>query len=208
MPILKGSVTFARYCVEHSKQPPSDVKRWFLRGLQSQAFEPVDRRGDDDRSAGFAELEDVDSVEFAASRLYAGERALFTWRVDQLRVSAAAVRQELDAWTKNFEKENDRKPARAEKTAAKAAIRDALRSKAPVITKTHDVAWNLKTRQLQIWSASRKTVDEILAAIETGFEAKLIGLSPGALALAADAGDSLKPTLSLVAGQEAHHGAA
>src|SRR5512140_2807835 len=98
MPILRGSVTFARFRVDPSKKVPSDVRRWLVRGLQAAAFEPIDRKSDDDVAAGFVELEDRDRTEFSPSALFYGERALFSWRIDKLRVPAGQLRDELDRW--------------------------------------------------------------------------------------------------------------
>ena len=72
------------------------------------------------------------------------------------------LKAELDKWAAAFEKENGRPPSRGEKAENRASIRQMLRNRAVPITKVHDVSWNLKSQQLQIWAASRKAVDEIL----------------------------------------------
>ncbi len=210
MPILRGTVTFSRYRVESDKKrSPSDVRRWFVKALQSSAFEPIDRKGDEDRAAGFAELEDFDATEFSTGKLFFGQRALFTWRVDQLKVSASLIREELAKWEQTFVKENDRKPAKSERSKARAELRQMLRGKAKPVTKTHDLAWNLDSQQLQIWSSSRKVVDEVVGELESAFEVKLTPLVPGALAESGGASaDALLPTASLVGPSlEVAHGA-
>lgn len=207
MPILRGSVTFARFRVEHAKKPPSDVRRWLARGLESNAFEPIDRRADDDRSAGFVELEDHDATGFAPGDLFYGPRVLFCWRIDQLRVPAGQLRAELEQWAKQHEREHDRKPSRSERTQAKAAIREKLRSRAEPVTRTHDLAWDVEGGQLQIWATSRKVVDEITEALATSFDVALHARTPSGLGDADEA--PLKPTLELVTGlEEVSHGAA
>lgn len=209
MPILRGAVTFARYRVELAE--PGDLKRVLSRGLKTHAFEPIDPKGDDARAAGFAELENPDSTEFPAGALYHGERALFTWRVDQIKIPGAQLKAELDKWTQTFEREQGRKPSRGEKTAQKNELRDRLRKRALPITKTHDLAWNPKTGDLQIWSASRKVIDEIVGAVETAFQVRVIAQVPGAVANAAGFDDAaFKPTPELAGAEavEAIHGAA
>ncbi|MHB8875087.1 MAG: recombination-associated protein RdgC [Myxococcaceae bacterium] len=209
MPILKGSVTFARFRVEPADKAHADLRRRLLPGLKSNAFEPIDRRGDDDRTAGFAELENPDSVEFGTSNVFYGERALFTWRVDQLRVPSAQVKDELKRWAAAFEKEHHRKPAPSEKSQSRASIREALRKRATPATKTHDLEWDLEKKRLQIWSASRKVVEEIVFALETGFEVKLVPLIPGALADELGVPEeALRPTAALVGAEfeEVRHG--
>jgi recombination associated protein RdgC len=198
MPVLRGSVTFARFRSETGKRP-KETRKWLVRGLDRGAFEPLDRtRGDEDRSAGFVVLEDPDSTDFSSGVLEAG-RALFAWRVDTIQVKAAAVRAELDRWTAAFADEHRRPPTRGEKAGAKDEIRHRLRSRQPPSTRVLDVSWNLDGGELQIWAASRKAVDEIAAAIEAAFEVKLAPQSVGAQALRAGIAESaLGPTAALV----------
>lgn len=191
MPILRGAVTFARYLVEPPDKPPANVRQWFTRGLKARAFEPLDPKDEEDRAAGFAELEDPDGTEFPAGAVFFGERALFTWRVDQRKVSAAQLKADLDRWTREFEKEQGRGPSRKEKTERKNALRQKMRAEAVPVTKTHDVAWDLKTNRLQVWSASRKVVEEVALAVEEAFEVRLQAQLVGDK-------DALEPTAELM----------
>ena len=76
MPIQSGTVSFARFRSEPAGAR-TDAKRWLLRGLRKKAFEPlVARKPEDDRAAGFVELEDHDATGFEAG-LFQGEHALF-----------------------------------------------------------------------------------------------------------------------------------
>src|SRR5512133_1868276 len=184
MPVLRGSVTFARFRSETGKLP-QDTRRWLARGLARGAFEPIDvQRGEDDRSAGFVALEDPDSTDFASGVLERS-RALFAWRIDTLQVKAAAVRPELERWAAAFANEQRRPPTRGEKAGARDEIRHRLRQKASPTTRAFDVSWTLDASDLQIWAASRKVVEEVAAAVEAAFEVKLAPLSVGAQALRA-----------------------
>lgn len=199
MPILRGSVTFSRYRLEHRDKPPSDVKRWLLKGLKSHLFEDIDRRSDDERAAGFVELENSDGTEFPPSALFYAERALFTWRVDQLKVPGAQVKAELEKWKAAFERENARRPSRGETAEHRNAVRQMLRSKATPVTRTHDVAWNMKTNELQLWTSSRKIAEEIQIALEEALSVKLLPLSAGAKAVSAEIPDAaVAPTAALL----------
>ncbi len=198
MPILRGSVTFARFRTESGKLP-KDTRRWLTRGLDRGAFEPIDvERGEDDRAAGFVSLEDPDSTDFTTGVLEAG-RALFAYRVDTIRVKASAVRPELDRWAAAFANEHRRPPTRGEKATAKDEIRHRLRKRQPPTTRIFDVSFALEAGELQIWAASRKAVEEVAAAIEAAFEVKLAPLSAGAQAVRADVAESaLTPTAELL----------
>jgi recombination associated protein RdgC len=199
MPVLRGSVTFARFRSEPAGKRASDTRRWLARGLARGAFEPLDvERGEDDRAAGFVSLEDVDGTDFSAGVLQ-GERALFGYRVDAIRVPAAAVRVELDRWTAAFVEEHGRPPARGEKTQQRDLVRHALRLRTTPSTRVHDVSWNLKTGELLVWASSRKTVEEVAAAVEAALEVKLQPRSTSALAVAARISESaLAPTTELI----------
>ena len=198
MPVLRGAVTFSRFRVEPSPEAGSDSKRWLPKGLRAHAFEPIDRKGEEERASGFVELERTDGVEFAPSALYNGEWALFGFRVDTLKVSASAIKAELETWEKAFEEREGRLPGRAEKAAQRTQVRHMLRQRAVPSTRVSDVSWNLKTGQLQVWAASRRTVEEVAVALESALPVKLTALVPAALAAEAGvAEDALKPTPEL-----------
>lgn len=199
MPILRGSVTYSRYQLTQPARRPSDVKRWLLKGLSQNAFKELDRRSDEDRAAGFVELEDSEATGFSPSHLFYGERALFTWRIDQLKISAGALRSEMEKWKASFEKENGRRPARSEVNEHRAALRQMMRQQALPVTRTHDVALHPGSGELQIWSSSRKVVEEIALSLETGLEVQLRQVSPGARAQAQGVPeDALRPTAALL----------
>lgn len=211
MPVHRGAVTFARFQVERPEVAQSDVKHWLVRGLKSREFEPIDRRGEEERAAGFVELEQNDATEFSPGALFHGERAVFAWRIDTIRVPAPVMKAELEKWANAFEKEKGRPPSRGEKSENKASIRQILRNRAVPTTKIFDVTWNLSTDQLQLWASSRKVVEEIQSAIEGAFELKLIDRVPAAIAMKLGIPDeALTPTAALVGMEEAevHHGEA
>lgn len=177
MPIETGSATFSRFTV---KPPAGDPRRWLPRGLARGAFEPLDvERSDEDRAAGFVERGDPDATGFATGDVAFGEWTLFSWRVDTVTVRASAVKPELARWEAAFVGKQRRPPARAERAAAREEIRRTLRLRTPPTTRTVEIAWHLGTGELLAWTATRKAVDEIAAAVEGAFGAKL---TPGTVA--------------------------
>ena len=199
MPVLRGAVTFSRFLVEPAEGAAADLKRSLSRALKARAFAPIDRRSEEERAAGFVELENHDASEFSAGSLFYGEYALFSYRIDAIKIPSPVLRAELDRWATAFEKEKGRAPSRSEKAESKGSLRQMLRNRAVPITKVHDVSWNLKTNQVQLWAASRKTVEEILLALETAFDVKLQPLVPASLAAQAGISDeNLVPTPELI----------
>lgn len=196
MSLQSGSATFSRFTVE---PPAGDPRKWLTRGLTRGRFEPLDlQRSEDDRSAGFVEREETDSTRFGVGAVTLGEWALFAWRVDQVAVRASAVKAELSRWEAAFTAQSRRPPARAERAAARETIRRELRLRTPVSTRTWEIAWNLESRELLLWVASRKLVDEIAVAMETAFGAKLAPCSPAALVARGAGSAGLSPTPELV----------
>ena len=199
MPILRGAVTFSRFLVQPDEGAPADLKRSLSRTLKARAFAPIDRRSEEERAAGFVELENHDSSEFPAGALFYGEYALFGYRIDQIKVPGPVLRAEVDKWAAAFQKEKGRPPSRGEKSENRSSVRQLLRNRAVPLTKVHDVSWNLKSQQLQIWAASRKAVEEVLNAIETGFKVKLLPLIPASAAARMGIEESaLGPTAELI----------
>lgn len=195
MPILKGAVTYARFRVEGLDERE---KNWITKNLKTHAFEPIRKASEDERAFGFVELEDRDGVEFPTGRVHFGEYALFSFRVDTLKVPGGQLREELDRWVKVFEAEHTRPPARREKNDAKAALKQKLRQQLTPKAKTFDVSWNQKTGDLLIWAASRKVVEEVEAALEKAFAIKLVGIGPASVAQALGLKDeALNPTPDL-----------
>jgi len=198
MPILRGSVTFSRFQAEPLDEAERKSNKWLFDGLAVRRYEPIDRNTDQERAMGFVELLDHDSVEFAPGNVLFGEYALFGYRIDQLRISAAAIRAELEKWEATFQQEKERPPGRAEKAEAKGNIRQAMRKRAMPVTRVVDVSWNLQTRQVHIWAATRKLVEEVSAVMEKGFEIRLVPRVPVATAI--EMGfpeETLRPTADL-----------
>jgi recombination associated protein RdgC len=175
MPIRKGSISCSRFLVEGGI--PKDPKKWLVHALKKSAFEPIDPKTDEERTAGFVELEDENATSFGTG-LFEGEHAIFSWRVDKIRIPGAAVRAEVAAFAQKYEAKNGRPPSRGQKTEQKDLIRRGLRAKTPAVTKVHDVSLEVKSKHVLVWSASTSIVEEVQGALELGLETKLLPCTP------------------------------
>lgn len=199
MPVLRGSVTFRRFTAEALGERAKDVRRWAQRSLKRRAFEPVDRAGEEDRAAGWVEVEHVDGVEFGAADVIFGEQLLITYRVDRLRVPANVLRAELESWSRAYQDEHGFPPKRSEKKKQKELITKKLRNRVFPSTRTYDVSWNLQTDEVAIWTAGAKLVEEIQLFFEETFEARLHPMTPGVLAEKLEVSSAtLAPTPELI----------
>ena len=183
MGVTGGNITFARFAIEHRGEPPKDLKRWLARGLEKDRFEPLARSSDEERAAGWVELEDQDATKLAPASFSFGDHAVFTYRVDKLVVPKAAVKAEVDAWSKAYAEKSGRGPARSELREQKELVIKKLRQRAFLATRSYDVSWNLASGELSIWAGSRKTVEEIQICLEEALGVSLVPASPGNLAM-------------------------
>ncbi len=194
MPLQRGPVSIARFRFEDAL--PHDVRRWLTQALRTRAFEGIDPKGDEDTASGFVELEDNAATDFAPGTVFIEGHALFSFKVEKLRISASELRAEMKQWGERFELDNGRPAGRKEKTAAKEAIRHKLRSKAEPSSKVFDISLDLKTADLHIWGTTRSVVDEIVEALEANLKNRLIGRVPAAFAKP-DVIDALSPSPEL-----------
>lgn len=194
MPIRRGSVNVARFRIDGDV--PRDQKRWLQKGLGKAAFEPIDPKGEDERTAGFVELERSDVTEFSSAALFFSQHALFTWRVDKLKVPTNAIRASMLSWVNAFEQKNGRQPGRRERAEQKEGIKKMLRAKQDPVTKLFEVSVDLTTNDVFVWATSRTVVDEVQAVLESSLDVKLVPRVPAAF-LPPGAIDSLTPTPEL-----------
>lgn len=194
MPIRRGSVNLARFRLEG--ELPKDVKRWLQRGLNKAGFEPIDPKSEDERAAGFVELERSDRTEFAVGDLFHGLHALFQWRVDRLKVPTNTVRAGLLEWLKAYEQKNGKSPGRRERAEQKEAIKKSLRGKQTPVTRLFEISFDLTSLDVFVWATSRTVVDDAQAALESTLEVKLIPRVPAAF-MKPSALDALSPTPEL-----------
>ncbi|MEM7674580.1 MAG: recombination-associated protein RdgC [Myxococcota bacterium] len=205
MPILQGAVTFARFRAEPLKPQPKDVRRAFAKDLRGRGFAPLDKLGEQERATGWVELHDHDSVGLSPARFLFDGRLLVAYRVDTRRVPSATVRRNLDDWAKDYQLRQGRPPKRTERSEQKELIIKRLRKQAFIATQTIDVAWNLDTDNITIWSSTRKLIDEVHIALEETFEIRLKPISPGALAEATGASDKVLAPSKALFGAEIDH---
>ncbi len=202
MPIRRGAVTFARFRLVGDH--PKDTRRWLTTALKARGFEPIDPKGDEDRTAGFVELENDRKADFAVGDVFYGMQALFAWRVEKLRIPQTQVRAHLEEWAQAFEKHQGRPPGRREKAEEKDHYKKTLRTKTEPSSKVFDVSLDLSTLELLIWGTTRTIVEELTAVLEEELKVRLVPRVPAAFAKP-EVLDALEPTPALFGLEEASH---
>jgi recombination associated protein RdgC len=194
MPLRRGSVNFAQFVFESS--PPKDLKRWVLTALKKGAFEPIDLKSDEERAAGFVELEFSERTDFSVGSVFYSEAALFSFRVDTLKVASAKIRRLLLEWKQTFENSNGRAAGRAETQTQKDQIKKMLRAQTPINTKTFDVSLHFGEKRVLIWATSRTIVEDLQVRLGQGLGVELRPRVPAAFLKSAEL-DALLPTPEL-----------
>lgn len=206
MSLLKGSATLLRF--RATGDHLAKAKKELGRSLKLRAFVPLEPGGEAERAQGFVEFGHKDRSAFHAGALFEGEFALFSYRIDEVRIPAAAIRSELEAWEARFNDAEKRAPSRKEKKDAKEEIRHTLKSRYPISSKLFEITWEQEGDAVNVFCGSRKVVDEIQAAIEQATSVKLVPLAPVTLAHELEIPEqSLTPTPALTLPEgEASHG--
>jgi recombination associated protein RdgC len=194
MPIRRGAVSFSRFRVQGSR--PKDTRRWVLGALKARCFVPIDPQGEEDRAAGFVELEQDRRTDFSVGDVFLGRQALCGYRVEKLRIPAGQMRAHLLEWAQRYEVQNRRAPGRRERAEEKEAFRRQLRKKQEPSAKVFDVSLDLATGDVFVWASARAVVDEIQEALEAELKVRLVPRVPAAFA-AQRVVDALEPTPEL-----------
>ncbi len=181
---------------------PKDVKKWLTKALKTGAFEPIDPKSDEERAAGFVELEDDRATAFSGGALFEGLYALFSWRVEKIRIPASTVRAELLEWGKKFEVKNGREPGRREKSEQKELIRKAMRARTEPVASVSDISYELPVGEILVWASSTGIVEEVQTGLEQGLAVRLIPRVPASFVSPAVL-EALGPTPELFEHQEA-----
>src|SRR3954451_12607158 len=125
MGALKGSIAVRRYAVL-DPLPGGDVRQKFTRGVKAHVCQPVDPKGDVDRSIGWVSILDNGDLEIRQDKLFfvapGGEQLRVTLRIETLRPPAAEVRRRLASRAAEMEAAEGRPLTRREKSVLKTEI--------------------------------------------------------------------------------------
>lgn len=203
MPLQRGSIQLYRFRVVEAPDPSEGG----FEALVKRAFEPLNREtGEEERAVGWVSVLDGASDTLDPSLCYLDGDLILGWRVDQVRVPSALVKEQIDAWRPGFEERRGRRPSKRETEEQKEYILRDLRKQAFVSSKVIDVRWRVAANELQIWATSAKMIEEIAVALEEDLSMQLRSTGPGPRWEDAELPtDGLAPTAALF-GEEASLG--
>lgn len=201
MGAIGGSISVRRYRVRG--ESPNDFTDRVGQRLAARAHTPIDPRGEEDRSVGWAAADDPFDTDLRAERVLFDNWLVVTMRVDTLRIPRAQMAPMLRERLQAHEHEEGEPPDRRTRRRIENEVKRALRLRVLPSVRTYDLAWNLDEGVVLFWGTGDKLTEALHDLFETTFDRGLETMGPAALALA-EVGEerlaTLLPTRQFVVG--------
>lgn len=177
MGAFKGGVTVKRFRADG--EPPSDFRERYVKALKAHAFRPLAPEEDADRTAGWTVAGRLLDTEFEVSNLVWNDYLIVTYRVDTLRLPPAL----LEAYVMQREERvmaerGTENLSRQERADVKEVVRRELRRQTLAGMAGTDVAWNLGTGRIYVWTHNGTLLEEIEDLFQRTFSVVLLQEDP------------------------------
>jgi hypothetical protein len=153
-----------------------------VRDITMHTFQPIDPRGEEERSIGWVVAGDPFDVEIDRTKLFFDEWLVVGMRVDTLRVRkvnmAPMLRERIEAYTH----EHGGLPDRRARKRLEAEVKRTLRHRILPTTHVYDVAWHVGTGLVLFWSTSEQLGGAFIEIFERTFDLRLDQVGPAAVA--------------------------
>ena len=154
MGLLSSSVSFVRYSVE-GEIPPDFINLADER-IKAHAFRDIDESFEE-TSIGWVSVMNMFDTEFAFASFAVGDYIVMTLRIDERKVSAAAVKKFTLKEEERIKKERQvPRLSRSHLLEIKENVKLQLMKKAVPLPSVYDVCWNLAQGTLLFFSTSLK----------------------------------------------------
>ena len=154
MGLLSNSVSFVRYAVEGDI--PQNFWNFVAERVAEFSFKDIDDSYEE-RSLGWVSVHNMFDSEFAEAAYSAGDYIVLSLRIDERKVSAAALKKFCLKEEERIKKERGvPRLNKAVRQEIKENIRLMLVKKAVPIPSVYDLCWNLSTGTMLFFSTSRK----------------------------------------------------
>jgi len=160
MGAFKGGLTIKRYRV--NGELPDGWRDAYVQALNAHRFLPLKAEDDGDRSTGWAVAGRLLDTEFDAAKVVWNDYLVVTFRADALRLPPTLVEAHLQVREeKEIAKRGSDNLSRRERSDLKELVRRELRRKMIPGIQATDVAWNLGTGRVFIWTHNGGLLDEV-----------------------------------------------
>ena len=151
---------------------PADRLTWLSEKLTANAFQSIEETLDE-ASMGWVQTENIDDSTFESPIAYARDHyALFTLRSDQRRVATPILRTHVIREEKKYLSENPnlRRVPKAVKEEINERVKLKLLAKTQPMPTFIDIAWDLDSGVVSVFSASTAAIDKFETVFRKSFE--------------------------------------
>ena len=194
MSIFKKSMSITRFKVVGDPQVDGQsISDTILAGLENNQI--IDIEQGEEMSWGWTKLTDPLSPEFNDMSFMTGNYMTVALRLDKKSVPGAAVKRAI-YFAEKKEKEEKQVPklARATRVMIKEAVVKNLLAKAPIVTQTADVIWNIDGQTLYFFSTNKLAREIIENVFKDTFNVTLEMMFPFTMGLETVDEDTLAAT--------------
>lgn len=172
MGLLTSSASFVRFSVEG--ELPTDFWNFVAERLSKHAFRDIDDNYDE-RSIGWVSSLNMFDSEFVYSSYVAGDYAVFSLRIDERKVPAAALKKFTMKEEERIKRERQiPRLSREHRKDIKDSVRLSLLKRALPIPAVYDLAWNLTNNTVLFFSTSQKAIGELEEFFKESFDLHLL----------------------------------
>lgn len=177
MGVFSGPITFRRFQV--TGDLPEGFRDQFVEAIARRAHREVDPNSEDERSWGWVCAGDILDTDFVHDKLLVGNYYLLQLRVDTLKVPAGALKIYLIRAENEFKQAMNReKLTKADKEDVKDRVVKALRKRVLPVIKGYDVAWNIQTGVVRLWTHDKTVGDLFQELFVDTFGLRLVPRTP------------------------------
>ena len=159
MGLLSGSATFVRYAVEG--ELPANFWDFAAERIAAFSFRDIDDTYDE-RSVGWVSALNMFDSSFEFASYSAGDYVVLTLRIDERKISNAALRKFTAKEEERIKKERQvPKLARSHRVEIKDNMKLMLTKRAVPIPAVYDLCWNLSEGTVLFFSTNKKAQEEV-----------------------------------------------
>lgn len=176
MGLLSGSASFARYAVEG--EMPENFWDFAAERIAAFSFRDIDDSYEE-RSVGWVSTLSMFDSAFEYASYSAGDYIVLSLRIDERKVSNAALKKFTAKEEERIKKERQvPKLARSHRVEIKENMKLMLTKRAVPIPAVYDLCWNLSEGTVLFFSTNRKAQEEVEEYFKETFGLRLVQQIP------------------------------
>ena len=177
MGVFAGPITFRRFRVI-GELPPS-FRDIYLESIARHVHREIDPASEEERTYGWVCAGDLLDTEFDLNKVLVGDYLLLQLRVDTLKIPPTALKLYLMRAEREYQAATGRERlSKADKEEVKDRVVKALRKRVLPGVKGFDVAWNIQTGIVRLWTHEKTVGDAFQDLFAETFDLRLVPRTP------------------------------